>query len=229
MAGDLFGLLYPTRRSRATLPTLPRFRIVLLIAVAWSLMPASVAAAARLTTSKPCYPEHSRELSFTGQGFRPGAAYTLRIDGAVARSGTVGPGGDVMGSGLRVPPAGGRQRAVRVTLSDGTTSASTVTRTSPFNARLEFLGGLQVRMLVNGFGPQRAVFLHYVSPGGGAAGTVGLGETTGACGSLVSPPQPIFPFVPGPGTWVLQVDVHRSYRPRPPVPVVRIEVLVLRG
>jgi hypothetical protein len=203
-------------------------RIVLLIAVAWSLMPASVAAAARLSMSKPCYPEHSRELTFTAHGFEPGAAYTLRIGGALARSGTVGPGGAVTGRGLRVPAARGRQRAVRVTLSDGTTSASAVIYTTPFDARLDFLGGLQVRMLVNGFGPQRAVFLHYVSPAGVAARTVGLGQTTGACGSLASPPQAIFPFVPGPGTWTLQVDVHRSYRARPPAPVVRIEVLVLR-
>jgi hypothetical protein len=207
---------------------LPRFRIVLLIGVAWYLMAASVAAAARLTIPKPCYPEGSHELAFTGQGFEPGAAYTLRVDGAVVRSGTVGPGGEVTGSGLRVPPAGGRLRAVRVTLSDGATSVSAVIRISPFDARLNFLGGLQVRVFVHGFGSQRAVFLHYVSPAGIATRTIRLGETTGACGSLLSPPQPIFPFVPGPGTWVLQVDGHSAYRRRPPAPVVRIEVLVLR-
>jgi hypothetical protein len=133
-------------------------------------MTAPVAAAARLTSSKPCYPERSHELAFTGHGFEPGAAYTLRVGGAVVRSGTVGPGGAVTGSGLRVPPAGGRQRAVRVTLSDGTTSVSAVIQISPFDASLVFLGGLQVRVHVLGFGPHRAVFLHYVNPAGAQPG-----------------------------------------------------------
>jgi hypothetical protein len=207
---------------------LQRIRIVLLLVVAWSLTPASAAAAARLSISKPCYPEHSRELTFTAHGFKPGAAYTLRIDGALARSGTVGPEGAVTGRGLRVPSARGRQRAVRVSLSDGTTTASAVIYTTPFGARLDFLGGLQVRVLAHGFGPQRAVFLHYVSPAGVATRTVEVGRTTGACGSLAGPAQRIFPFVPAPGTWTLQVDVHQTYRPRPPAPVARIEVLVLR-
>ena len=205
-----------------------RVPIALLVAVLAWLVPVSGAAAATLAVSKPCYPERSRQLAFSGHGFAPGATYRLRVDGVVVRSGRVGPGGAVAGSGLRVPPARGRQRPLRVTLTAGRTSASTTAHTTPSEARLVFLGGLEVRISVIGFGEGNPVYVHYVSPAGRAARTERLGLASGACGSLLGPVQPIFPFLPSPGTWVLQVDVQPSYRPRPPAPVERIDILVLR-
>jgi hypothetical protein len=193
-------------------------RLVLHLAAAWVLCPAAAASAATVRTDLRCYLEN-RQVQVTGDGFTPGAQYTVLRDGEPLGNGTVAADGTVAGSlASGQLDAGLAERSVEVSISDGATEAATRFRLSAFRALFTPSRGdparLRVRFSIFGFGsPDLPVYLHYVNPRGKLKRTIRLGETSGDCGRLPrTRERRLFPFRARRGEWRLQFDTRRSYR-----------------
>jgi hypothetical protein len=195
---------------------------------------ASGAGAARLSTDRGCYLV-GQPVSIRGVGFAPARTFTVTVDGVFFGKSTTDSGGTFStslrpgGLGANVP-----QQAHHIEASDGTTTADTkFTVTRKPGARFLATTGnpntLRSPFQVWGFstaGAPLAVFLHYVSPSGGARQTVSLGNVGGQCGYLETKRLRVFPFKPSAGSWTLQVDTDRRYSRRPSGPVARIGVRI---
>ena len=212
--------------------TRPGNHVVALALAAAALALPAAAQAASVSSDARCWassPDGIR-LRFSGRGFAPGAALTVAVAGRAVAFATP-PRADARGAvrlALDVPglPAGERQRIFRLTVGDGTTSASTppfgITR---FDARYiaatsRLPAEANVRFAADGFvGGGRRVYLHYVQPNGRLRRTVALGALTGPCAQLTTPPRRLFPFgnVTA-GGWVLRFDTSPRYRARPTIP-----------
>jgi hypothetical protein len=88
---------------------------------------------------------------------------------------------------------------------------------------------LRVRFTVSGFGANRPVYLHYISPSRHLRRTVRLGTARGRCGFLRTGYRKLFPFATRPGTWRLRFSIRRTYRARATAPYVTLAVNLLRG
>jgi hypothetical protein len=171
-----------------------------------------------VVTDRPCYLEQKR-VELTGAGFQPGASYTVARDGQPIGSGTVGVDGSVAGAfGSDVLPAGIAEKSFDLSVSDGTTEATSTFRVSAFRALFSPSRGnpkrLRVRFGVFGLLAEKLpVYLHYVRPDGTTARTIYLGRTKGACGSIAQTrKRRLFPFGARAGRWLLQFDTERDYR-----------------
>jgi hypothetical protein len=209
-------------------------RLLLHSLAAWVLFAPATASAATVQTDLRCYLA-DRQVKLTGEGFSPGARYTVVRDGQPLGEGKVGADGKVAGSlSSGQLDAGVAERSVDVSISDGTNEASTRFRLSAFRALFTPSRGdprrLRVRFSVFGFGsPNLPVYLHYVDPDGRLERTIRLGETEGDCGRLSrSRQRRLFPFRAERGEWRLQFDTRRAYRPGSAPRIVRA-VKVRRG
>jgi hypothetical protein len=201
------------------------------LALAAALM-APAADAAAVATNHGCYLV-GQKVTLTGSGFAASRAYVVSVDdvyygmsGTDANgdfSVTFGPGG--LGANVA-------QAVDRLQATDGTSSASTTfTVTRSTGARFLAKRGNPATLKApfelwdfSSTGARRAVYIHYVAPGGGARATVLLGHTTGECGYLKTKPTRVFPFKPTLGSWTLQIDTQRKYSRHPGGPVARIIV-----
>jgi hypothetical protein len=170
----------------------------------------------------------------SGSGFAPSTQFTVTVDGVLYGTKRTDSTGTfsikLLPGGL---PAGAAQHTDRVTVDDGTGDMASTSFTLTRSA-LALLTGVRKtsrgetgRFKVWGFsldGSARQVYLHYVAPSGRPHRTLALGQTRGACGSLVSKRQLFVPFSLSRGTWTLQVDTRRSYARHPDGPVSRIRI-----
>lgn len=206
-----------------------RGRLTLLAASALALLALpSAAGAAQVKVDRACYPgTDTAPVKVSADGFTPGEAYTLLLNGGVMTAGTVGPGGAVnLDLSAPAPPDRGKRAYdadVKLEIRQGALSASTTFRTalvfSDFNPGSGDPRKLRVRFSAFGFGiatapgaQQPEIFVHYVSPKGKLKKTVSLGRGLGACGSIRSSARKrLFPFKPVNGRWTLQFDARRGY------------------
>jgi hypothetical protein len=178
------------------------------------------AGAAAVELDRACYLQGSR-VGVTATGFAPGSAVTVRRAGAVIGTATADDVGGVQAR-FDAPqvPAGRRESAPVLELSDGTTRATTRLPVTRFRASFTPSTGdpatMLVRFNVEGFGlldAQPDIYVHYVDPSGRHRETVDLGRARGVCGHLRTPnPRRLFPFRARAGTWTLQFDTRRTYR-----------------
>jgi hypothetical protein len=211
----------------------------LLLPIAIMLAPAAVATAgARATpillTNQSCYLV-GQPVGITGSGFAASRMYEVALDGLDFGISTTNADGGFTAS---LSPGGLGANVVQavdaLVASDGTSQTRTtftVTRTA--GARILAGSGaaasLRAPFQVWGFalgGSQRPVYLHYVSPRGHLKVTVALGNTGGQCGYLRTKARRVFPFLPGHGTWTLQLDTHPGYSRHASGPVAKIVVRV---
>lgn len=183
-------------------------------------------AAATVATDVPCYLTN-RTVRLHGSGFAESTPYTVSLDGTALGPGTTGADGSLTGRLGSGHLGHLHHQRHTITVSDGTSTASTQFEVTRFTAAFDPSAGdprsLRVRFSVWGFGlgalAPPTVYLHYVSPTGRPGSTVTVGRTHGACGSLPrSRLHHLFPFHPRTGTWHLQFDTARRYsssrRPR---------------
>lgn len=198
-----------------------------------------------LSTNRGCFTV-GQPVVITGTGFAPARMFELSLAGGVDLGvSTTDASGDFTAT---IHPGGlGANHVQAVEILDATDGTSTskamITVTRTTGARVIVTGGSTVTTvraqfqiwgfaLVNGQPPvtsastQLPVYLHYVSPHNALKKTFPLGNTGGQCGYLKTKSRRVFPFVPGPGSWTLQVDTSRSYSKHPAGPVARIDVRV---
>jgi hypothetical protein len=199
---------------------------------------AVASAAPTLRTDRGCYLV-GQQVKITGAGFAASRAYQVALNGIdFGISTTQADGGFT--AALRPGGLGANvvQDVDTLTASDGTSMAQTtltVTRTT--GARILAGRGaaatLRAPFQVWGFAldsgkatAKQPVYVHYVGPHHLLRTTAQLGYTGGQCGYLKTAPRRVFPFIPAPGTWTLQLDSKPTYFSRPPGPVARITVHV---
>ena len=193
-----------------------------------ALLVAVPAQAAQIRVDRSCYPGTGAvAVKLSGEGYAPGEAFTILINGGVVSSGTVdGAGKIVQELNAPPPPERGKQAfdaGYKLEVRQGATVAGTSFRTAQVFS--DFTPGdgdplkLRVRFSAFGFGmatkpgaQQTQIYVHYVSPKGKATKTVSLGRGQGACGSIRrSARRKLFPFKPGNGNWSLQFDNQKRY------------------
>lgn len=188
------------------------------------LVPAAAHGAA-VQTDRTCYLQTAKtNVTVSGNGFAPGAAYNVLLDGTALTGGTntIDAGGAFQGA--FEPPTLAedeleRQFMVTATASDATSVSTqfTVTRLkADFAPATGDPQKLKVRFSVAGFGlnsPNPSVYVHYVDPKGTLKQTVRLGQATGQCGRIVrTAKRRLFPFkAPRLGKWQLQFDTTKSF------------------
>ena len=168
-----------------------------------------------VATDRPCYVAES-PVAVRGGGFDPGAPLRITREGEVVATVVAQPDGTFETSLDAGPlPEGVAERVVELTVAGTTTSVARRVRVTQFGARYAPRAAhprARVRFSAFGFGPGRAVYVHYVAPDGRAADTVRLGPTRGECGTIRrTKPRRLFPFRPAAGTWRLQFDTSRRY------------------
>src|SRR5436190_2767433 len=156
-------------------------------------MPAA-ASAAQVQTDQACYQDNTGQVVVTGNGFDPGQAYSVALDGKPIANGgdTTDPTGAITGS-LETPQLD--RTAVHtytLTVTEGANTATTTFSVTPFLA--DFTPGagnpktLRVRFKIFGFGllppAHPTVYLHYVRPNGKLKRTVRIGKANGICGQI---------------------------------------------
>jgi len=183
---------------------------------------APAAQAASVTASRPCYVYDGgqRPLVLDAGGFAPNHGVELRSGSRLLATDTTNASGRVVHAfTVRELYRGRLSQRFRVTVSDGTTSASTSFAIERFDASIMPRSGRpdrRVRVSLFGWGPA-TMYLHYVAPHHHRAlRTVRLGRTRGTaggqCGHVVVRLRHLYPFRARTGTWRLQFDTHRAYR-----------------
>jgi hypothetical protein len=221
------------------LPTL-----LLPTAILLAVTPAIAQAAPSLHTNHSCYMVGT-PVAITGSGFAASRPYEVAVDGVDFGLSTTDTSG---GFTAKLRPGGLGANVVQhvaiLLASDGNTASYarfTVTRTtgarilagtgSPATLRAPFqvwgfaLGGSKPAPYDIARSRQ-SVYLHYVNPRGQLKTTMLLGQTGGQCGYLRTQSRRVFPFIPGRGTWTLQLDTSPSYSRHPAGPMAKIPVSV---
>lgn len=195
--------------------------LVLVLALATTLLAAPTAGAATLATSTRCYQE-LQDVVVSGTGYAPMAKVAISRDGEPFGTADA----DATGAfTVKFPaaelPRGDRESVSTLSAIDGAlNTASTRYRTSRIFADFAPATGdprsLKVRFEVNGFGLLRrnaSVYLHYVNPRSKAVRTVRLGTARGTCGKITRTRlRHLFPFPrPARGRWILQFDTNSKY------------------
>lgn len=216
--------------------------LVVVLALATTLLAAPAAGAATLATSTRCYQE-LQDVIITGTGYAPMGKVAISRDGEPFGTADADAAGAFT---VKFPaselPRGDRESVSTLTAIDGAlNTASTRYRTTRIFADFAPSEGdprtLKVRFEVNGFGLLRrnaSVYLHYVNPNGKSVRTVRLGTARGTCGKVTRTRlRHLFPFPePQRGRWVLQFDTNSRYTratSRSPYIWVRKPVLIFRA
>ena len=195
--------------------------LVLVLALAATLVAAPNAAAATLATSTRCYQE-LQDVVVSGAGYAPMSKVAISRDGAAfGTADTDAAGAFTVKFPAAELPRGDRESVSTLTAIDGAlNTASTRYRTSRIFADFAPATGdprtLKVRFEVNGFGLLRrnaSVYLHYVNPRGKGVRTVRLGTARGTCGKITRTRlRHLFPFPePERGRWIMQFDTNSRY------------------
>lgn len=187
------------------------------------LIPAAAHGAA-VQTDRTCYLQTAKtNVTVSGNGFAPGAAYNVLLDGTALTGGTntIDAGGAFQGA-FEPPTLADDELERRFTVtatSDALTASSqfTVTRLkADFSPATGDPQKLKVRFSVAGFGlntPNPDVYVHYVDPRHKLKKTVRLGKAAGQCGRIArTAKRRLFPFSsPRLGKWQLQFDTSEAF------------------
>jgi hypothetical protein len=165
----------------------------------------------------PCYVAQS-PIGLHGGGFGPDAPLRITREGEVVATVTAQPDGTFSASIDSGPiPEGVAERATELTVSDTESTVVQHVRVTTFSAAYSpkvASPTAYVRFSAFGFGPGRAVYVHYLRPDGSSADTVRLGATRGVCGTIKrTAKRRLFPFKPRHGQWRLQFDTSRRVDP----------------
>jgi hypothetical protein len=216
-----------------------RAALLLTAAVAAAAAPAGASAATWAQPLRACYVSSgpapgARQLAHVrAQGFAPGAAVDVLVDGAAAAA-VAADGAGRVAADVPVPyqPAG--QRAFALTVAQrgdpagALTAAPLVTAlaleldpaTAPPSRRVRFSG--------RGFTRRAPVWGHYLF-GGALRRTVRLAaRPAGACGTFSAHRRQIPLVRPRTGRWTLQVDQQKAYALAPASVFVRLDIDVRR-
>ncbi|HET6509778.1 MAG TPA: hypothetical protein VFG42_23495 [Baekduia sp.] len=192
--------------------------------VSLALLVPAAAHGAAVQTDRTCYLQTAKtNVTVSGNGFTPGAAYDIALDGQTLLGGThaIDAGGAFRGA--FEPPALATdelERQFTVTATSEATSVSTKFTITQLKADFSPATGdpqkLKVRFSVAGFGLNATnpdVYVHYVDPKGKLKETVRLGRATGQCGRIVkTAKRRLFPFdAPRLGKWKLQFDTTKAF------------------
>ncbi|MCX6385035.1 MAG: hypothetical protein NTV40_00100 [Solirubrobacterales bacterium] len=194
--------------------------------------PAVAVAAPTVSVEKGCWNSAST-LEVVGSGYRPKVAFKLLLNGRVASRGITTTTGDISGIVKlpRISRASG-QRSFEIRLTDGRRTATRRIFATAIWADYEpAVTSLRQRVTFsgNGFGPNKTLFLHYVSPSGKLRRTLRLGESAGVCGRLEVANREVFDgFTPEAGRWRLQFDTRATYV-RGPRPSVTLAVTIVKA
>jgi len=198
-------------------------RTVVVLPLALLLAPAA-ARGAQVQTDRTCYLQTAKtNVTVSGNGFTPGAPYSVALDGTPLTGGTnaIDAGGAFQGA--FAPPSledDELERQFTVSAASETTMVSsqfTITRLkADFSPATGDPQKLKVRFSVAGFAlnaPNPDVYVHYVDPKGKQKLTVRLGKATGQCGRIVrTAKRRLFPFTePRLGKWQLQFDTSKAF------------------
>jgi hypothetical protein len=188
------------------------------------LIPAAAHGAA-VQTDRTCYLQTAKtNVTVSGNGFAPGAAYNVLLDGTALTGGTntIDAGGAFQGA-FEPPTLADdeleRQFTVTATTADAVSVSTQFTITqlkADFSPATGDPQKLKVRFSVAGFGLNTAnpdVYVHYVDPRGHLKKTIRLGKATGQCGRIVrTAKRRLFPFTaPRLGKWQLQFDTTKAF------------------
>jgi hypothetical protein len=189
-----------------------------------ALLVPTVAHGAAVQTDRTCYLQTAKtNVTVSGNGFTPGAAYDVMLDGTPLTGGTntIDAGGAFQGAFQ--PPTLSEdelERQFTVTATSGPLNVSSKFTVSLLKADFSPATGdpqkLKVRFSVAGFAlnmPNPDVYVHYVDPKGKLKETVRLGKATGQCWRIVrTAKRRLFPFTaPRLGKWQLQFDTTKAF------------------
>lgn len=189
-----------------------------------SLILPAAAHGALVQTDRTCYLQTDRtNVTVSGNGFTPGAAYNVALDGTALTSGSnlIDAGGAMQGA--FAPPALGDeelQRTFTVAVASEALTANSTFTVTRLKANFTPSSGdprkLKVRFSVAGFALATAdpdVYVHYIDPRGKVKQTIRLGRATGQCGRIErTAKRRLFPFSsPRLGKWNLQFDTSKSF------------------
>jgi hypothetical protein len=198
------------------------------LTVAFALGICGPAAAAQITTDRPCYETPSSgtvRVAITATGLDPAQFYTVTLDDRQVASGTT-PGTGTVTAQVDVARLAARQNTVNhsVVVTQGANTATTTFGVARLRASFTPTIGnpttMRVRFSVTGFAlrmPRPDVFVHEISPTGHAVRTLFIGRATGPCGTIATTTRRrLFAVNPRHGIWRLQFDTNRVYhRARP--------------
>jgi len=174
---------------------------------------------ARITLDPSCYLSNDRGV-LTGSGFTPNATWTAKLSGTRELGSGRTDGRGRIRARFVAPRYDGTKGTRELTLSvtDGPHVASVPFVMSPLTASFSPTSGdparLRVRWRVLGIGPDRGVYVHYLSPNGRLRRTIRIGTSDSVCGALKTRPIALFPFRYSFGLWRFQVDASRRFSRR---------------
>jgi hypothetical protein len=212
-------------------------RRIILIAIAAALAAPQAAQAATIQPLKPCYrsvDETTREnVHVEAEGFTPGAAIDLFIDGAAVDMPVFALANGRVSGDVTAPYRASGERAFTLTLTETERPSNTVSTASRVTALAMRLKprkakpSMKVRFIGRGFTDGTEVFGHYVRAGK-LRKTVSLGPPQGPCGTIDVRRRQIPLTRPKTGRWTLQVDNQAVYSSRPAGVFVRLAITVRR-
>ena len=201
-------------------------RLLPAVPLALLLVPAAAHGAA-VQTDRTCYLQTDKtNVTVSGNGFTPGEAYNVLLDGAALTNNVQPPpviNADGAMQGTFAPPAladDELERQFTVAVGSDALSASAKFTVTVLKANFTPSSGdpkkLRVRFSVAGFGlatHNPDVYVHYIAPGGALKQTIRLGQATGQCGRIAqTAKRRLFPFAaPKLGKWQLQFDTTKSF------------------
>jgi len=195
-----------------------------------ALAMAPVADASTIAVPGACFVS-GNPIAFTGAGFTPGAR--VSITGGVSGTAVADPAGNVSATvtAPSVRSVAPKRVAIRVT-----DTAAPANRTGAFvpviarilntNAPLSGRPRQKTTWRFSGFPPGTAIYGHYRF-GGHTIKNYRFGKATGPCGTLAvrARRMPIAASRIRRGTWTLQLDQRRHYRPGGARRVIRFRII----
>ena len=188
----------------------------LALALVLLALPALASAKPAVTLAPTCYQSGAKGL-LTGTGFQASSTWTAKLgDDRTLGSGQTNDKGRIHAR-FTAPVYHGASgtRQLTLSVSDGTSSASTTLRMTPLTATFSPRTGdpatMRVRWRVLGLAPNHGVYVHYIRPNGTHRRTLRIGTSRAPCGSLKTGPIALFPFRVGYGRWTLQVDTVQHF------------------
>lgn len=179
-------------------------------------LPTLASANPAVTLAPTCFQSGAKGL-LTGTGFQESSTWTAKLgDDRTLGSGHTDDKGRIHAK-FTAPVYSGTSgtRQLTLSVSDGTSRASTKLRMTPLTASFTPRTGdpatMRVRWRVLGLAPNHGIYVHYIRPDGTHRRTLRIGTSQAPCGSLKTGPIALFPFRVGFGRWTLQIDTTQRF------------------
>lgn len=197
-----------------------QIRLAAPIAVSLTCVLAPPAMGAGIISDRPCYREGAR-ATFLGQGFPPGQAVAISLDGQQIGTQAANPLGQVAGAIPALTPIPGSERARTLTMSQVANPALTTalvfkeTTIDVVTTPRRFRPGTRFTIRARGFYSENntptTLWAHVRGP---RKRTVRVGALTGPCGKVRATRKTIFRRGDRAGFYIVQFDTVRPYRGR---------------